>query len=145
MVCCWDEPPHPTPWDGNLMTQTFLLGITLSSQWWRTSGNDERNFCANCVSTAQMAHCETQLAPRSCSNRGGQEHAERRLSLGACERGVSRRRRKSATSGYSVRKLSNWGKSSWVKRCKRHCSLESSHVLPCLFRRSKACNWSQQM
>ena len=43
--------------------------------------------CANSVSTAQMAHCVMQLAPGRCSNRGRQEHAERRLSLGACQRG----------------------------------------------------------
>ena len=67
--------------------------------------------CANSVSTVQMAHRETQFAPR-CSNRGGQEHTKRRLSLGACERGVSRRRSKSAKSGHSVQELSNWGESS---------------------------------
>ena len=41
--------PHPTLWDGDLMRQTFPLGITLSSQWCRTFGKDGRNcfrqFC----------------------------------------------------------------------------------------------------
>ena len=45
----------------------------------------------NCVSTAQIAHCEMQLVLRRFSNHGGQEHTERRLSFGACERVVSRR------------------------------------------------------
>ena len=147
MVCCWDEPPcriqpfgMATLWDKHFLSVSPcpVSGEGLLQKM-------DGIFFANSVSTAQMAHCEMQLAPRRCSNHGGQEHAERRLSLGGCERGVSRRRWKSAKSGYSVQKLSNWRKSSWVRSCKRHCSLESSHVLPCLFRRSKACNWSQQM
>ena len=85
----------------------------------------------NSVSTVQMAHQETQFAPRRYSNRGRQEHAKRRLLLGACERGVSRRRWKSAKSGYSAQELSNWG--------------EGSRLKPVTCLRSKACNLSQQM
>ena len=84
----------------------------------------------NSVSTVQMAHKETQFAPRRYSNRGRQEHAKRRLLLGACERGVSRTRWKSAKSGYSAQELSNWGEGSRLPRCKTHCSLESS-ASPC--------------
>ena len=86
----------------------------------------DRTECANSVSTAQMAHCKMQLAPWRCSNQADKNTLRGDLSLGTCERGVSRRRWKSAKSGYSVQKLSNWGESSWVPRCKRHCSLESS-------------------
>ena len=94
------------PYETNISSRYHLVQSVVEDFWKRRT----ELFCANSVSTAQMAPCETQLVPRRCSNHGGQEHAERRLLLGACETVVSRRRWKSAKSGYSVQKLSSQAK-----------------------------------
>ena len=95
------------PYETNTSSRYHLVQSVVEDFWKRWT-----ELYAPTLLVQRKWHAETQFAPRRCSNRGGQEHAKRRLSLGACERGVSRRRWKSAKSGYPVQELSNWGESS---------------------------------
>ena len=55
------------PYETNISSRYHLVQSVVEDFWKRWT----ELFCANSVSTAQMAPFETQLVPRRCRNHGG--------------------------------------------------------------------------
>ena len=55
------------PYETNISSRYHLVQSVVEDFWKRWT----EFFCANSVSTAQMAPFETQLVPRRCRNHGG--------------------------------------------------------------------------